>query len=178
MSEAPFLKNGIARDYFGWWNLRQYLIQLKCLLELFEIANYILQPAAVFQQRYKLSPNNLVRAEKSQAFQIYTSSQFFNSFDRRSSFILLRFSVYDRWSFLAGLRWAFLLRRSTVGRRRSFFYTTSANVFSILLKYSAPPTSAARATSVETAMIGPGAVSAPSRAQRNPSTTPTMGLRP
>ena len=55
-------------------------------------------------------------------------------------------------------------------------YTKSAKVRSIRRKYSAPEASSSNATAVDTAIMGPGAVSVPSNAQRKPSTTPTIGF--
>src|SRR5687768_12184967 len=43
-------------------------------------------------------------------------------------------------------------------------------------KKNAPPTSSASAAKADTAIIGPGRVSVPRSAHRNPSTTPTIGF--
>src|SRR5262245_31203696 len=60
----------------------------------------------------------------------------------------------------------------------SVYHTTSAKVFSIFRKYKAPPIRTLIATMEDTAIIKPGAVPVPRSAQRNPSTTPAIGLMP
>src|SRR6202050_820703 len=57
-------------------------------------------------------------------------------------------------------------------------HTRSAKVFPMRRKKEAPPTSKPSDTSADTQTMLPGEAVRPNSAQRNPSTTPLIGLRP
>src|SRR5664279_6396265 len=62
--------------------------------------------------------------------------------------------------------------------QRGRFYTTSAKVDSIFLKYSRPPKSRTTTAAEDTQIIAPGLPPRPSREYRKPSMTPAIGFRP